>query len=252
MSVNPPAKTVDVPAGYLLRAVAFWTTFHLGRNLRKRSFKAWALLFVGGVLLVQYGGRLGPDAVARLVLLIGVPFVALFFGAGSLREEIEDQTLTYAFSRPVGRTWTYVARVLANALPVAMMAIPMGLWVGFQIGEATALRYAFAALLAAVAYVSFFALAGQIIRWPAFFGLAWLLAWEGGVGLVPGFLGRLTISTHIRAVGAMPLTTREVPWAGVWEAPPAAVSVIVLCGVTAGLLWLGAWRARKREFVITR
>jgi hypothetical protein len=242
----------DVPPGYLLRAVAFWTGFHLKRNLRKRSFKLWAAVFILGILGAQYAARLGPEPLARTVVLAIVPFMALFFGAGSLREEIEDQTLTYAFTRPVGRTWTYVARVLANGLPVAMLAAPAGLWVGWAIGETTALRYGFAAMLGAVAYGSFFALVGQLIRWPAFFGLGWLLFWEAGVGTVPGFFGRLTLTTHVRAVADLPVTTEEVPWSQLWVAPPVVVSVAVLVGVTAGLLWLGAARARQREFVITR
>ncbi|MCB9529559.1 MAG: hypothetical protein H6701_14425 [Myxococcales bacterium] len=242
----------DVPAGYLPRAVLYWTGFHLRRNLRKRSFKLWAVAFVLGILAAQFAARVNPETLARAVVLGIVPFMALFFGAGSLREEIEDQTLTYAFTRPVGRTWTYVARVLANGLPVAMLAAPAGVWIGWEIGETTAVRYGLAALLGAVAYGSFFALVGQLIKWPAFFGLGWLLFWEGGVGTVPGFLGRLALVTHTRAVAGLPVTRDEAPWSTLWDAPPVLVSVVVLLGVTAGVLWLGAWRARAREFVITR
>jgi len=108
----------EVPAGYLPRAVVFWTGFHFKRNLRKRAFKLWTAAFVITILLLRYGARVSPEELARAVLLLAVPLLALFFGAGSLREEIEDQTLTYAFTRPVGRIWTYVARVLANGLPM--------------------------------------------------------------------------------------------------------------------------------------
>ncbi len=251
-SESPPAARLDVPPGYLPRAVAFWTGFHFKRNLRKRSFKLWAALFVVLLLLMRYAANVGPDAMGRMIVLGAVPLLALFFGAGSLREEIEDQTLTYAFTRPVGRIWTYVARVLANGLPVALLAVPAGLFIGFGIGEATAMRYGFAALLGAVAYGSFFALVGQIVKWPAWFGLAWLIFWEGGVGTVPGFFGRLTLMSHVRGVAGLPVESSEAPWSGLWEAPSLFTAALALSAVTAGALWIGAIRARKREFVVTR
>ncbi len=242
----------QLPAGYLPRAVAFWTGFHFKRNLRKRAFKLWAVAFVLTILGLRYGAGVSPEQLARLVVLGAVPLAALFFGAGSLREEIEDQTLTYAFTRPVGRIWTYVARVLANGLPVALLAVPAGLFIGFGIGEATALRYGFAALLGAVAYGSFFALVGQIVKWPAWFGLAWLIFWEGGVGTVPGFFGRLTLMSHVRGIAQLPVESSEAPWSGLWQAPSFIVAFLALAGVTAATLWIGAIRARKREFVVTR
>lgn len=244
--------THQVPEGYLPRAVAFWAGFHLKRNLRKRSFKLWAVAFVGFILILRYGARQNPEELARAVLLLAVPLMALFFGAGALREEIEDQTLTYAFTRPVGRIWTYVSRVLANGLPVALLAVPAGLFIGFAIGETTALRYGLAALLGAVVYGSFFALVGQIVKWPAWFGLGWLLFWEGVVGTVPGFFGRLTMMSHLRAVADLPVNVSEASWAGLWESPSFLTGVLVLCGVTAATLWIGGVRARRREFVVTR
>lgn len=243
---------VELPAGYLPRAVAFWTGFHLKRNLRKRAFKLWAALFIVGIVLMQFVANLSPNTMARLVVLVAVPLLALFFGAGSLREEIEDQTLTYAFTRPVGRIWTYVARVLANGLPVALLAVPAGLFIGFGIGDTTAMRYGLAALLGAVAYGSFFALVGQIVKWPAWFGLVWLMFWEAGVGTVPGFFGRLTLATHVRGVADLPVDTSEATWATLWQAPSLVTGALVLIAVTAATLWLGAMRARRREFVVTR
>ena len=64
----------DVPAGYLPRAVLYWTGFHLRRNLRKRSFKLWAVAFVLGILGAQFAARVNPETLARAVVL-GIVFL---------------------------------------------------------------------------------------------------------------------------------------------------------------------------------
>lgn len=247
--MTTPASMPALPTGYLPRAIWYWTGFHLRRNLRKRAFKLWVLLYVGGLAALEVA-RAGPVVMAELVMVWAVPLMALFYGAGSLREEIEDQTLTYAFTRPVGRAWTYVARVLAAGLPVALIAVPAAAFIGFGTGEATALRHGLAMLLSTVAFTAFFALVGQLIRWPSWFGLAWLLFWENGVGTVPGFFGRLTVTTHMRGIAG--LGASDTPWSSLWSAPGLITGALVLAGVTALALWLGAARARSREIIITR
>jgi ABC-2 type transport system permease protein len=174
--------------------------------------------------------------------------MALFYGTGAMREEIEDQTLTYGFSRPVGRGWLYAARVLAAAVPVAVLAIPAAFFAGM--GGPDAVRYAAGAALATVAYGSFFALVGQLIKWPAWFGLAFLVFWEAGVGQVPGFLGRLTLLNQVRGVtGLRPPAT---PWSAWWTPPDVAGAVVALLVVTAVTLWLGGQVVRRREVVLTK
>ena len=60
----------------------------------------------------------------------------------------------------------------------------------------------------------------HIVKWPAWFGLAFLLFWEGVLGRVPGFLGRLTLSTHVRGLANLPPT--EGQFAAAWTAPAFA------------------------------
>ena len=247
----PDAPTTPpLPAGHNLRAAAFWWGFNMRRNLRKRSFYLWGAAVVAVFCILKFGARLRPDELGDAFVLGLPPLLALFFGSGVLREEIEDQTLTYPFSRPVGRAYLYGARVLAAAVPVALLTVPFAFLAGTGTGPKAAAAYTTASALAAAAYTCFFALAGQLIKWPTWFGLAFLLFWEAIVGMVPGFLGRLTLSTHVRAVAH--LAPRGGHLSKLWEAPPTTVSMITLLGIVAVTLWLAGERVRRKEFVLTR
>lgn len=240
----------ELPGGHAPRAALFWCGFNLRRNLRKRAFWMWGagVLAMLGILLGTHAMR--SDALGRLFILLVTPLLALFFATGVVREEIEDQTLTYPFSRPVGRAWLYTARVLAAIIPVALLIVPVGFIAGADVGPATALRFLLATLLGTLAYGTLFALVGQLLRWPTWIGLVYLIFWEGMVSMVPGFLGRLTLQAHLRSVGDLGIG--DGPWKGFWEAPPAALSITVLVSVTLISLWLGGWFIRRREHVLTR
>ncbi len=239
-----------LPAGHDARAAWFWLCFHLKRNLAKKAYRNWALLVVLALLVLAFGARLRASQMGEFVVGFVSGLMALFFGSATMREEIEDQTLTYAFSRPVGRAWLYAARVLASGLPVAVLTVPAAFLVGGSIGPQTATRFAIAAALATLTYTGLFALVGQLIKWPAWFGLAFLLLWENSVYQVPGFLGRITILSHVYGVAG--LRPDLAAWANTWEAPPFVVAVVVLLGVTTATLWLGGQLVRRREFVLTR
>ncbi len=239
-----------LPAGHDLSAAAFWWSFNLRRNLRKRSLKLWALGAIGIYVLQVVAGRARPAELGSFYVLILPPLMGLFFGSGVVREEIEDQTLTYPFARPVGRHWLYGARVLASAAPVVALTLPFACLAGLGIGPQTATGYTLAALLSGTAYTCLFALSGQLIKWPAWFGLAYLLFWEGVVGRVPGFLGRLTLSTHLRGISGLPPPEGDLSVA--WVAPAWPTSLAVLLGVTLVTLWLAGLRVQRKEFVLTR
>lgn len=243
-------STPALPRHHDLRAGLFWLGFHLRRRLRTRAFRFWAAAVVLGVVFLAVVGRATTEDLGELLVLGLTPLMALFFGTGVLREEIEDQTLTYGFSRPVGRPWLYAARVLAAALPVALLAVPAAVWAGLRVGPQTALQLGVAALLATFAYSGFFALLGQLIRWPAWFGLAFLLFWDSLVGRVPGFLGRLTVSTYVRGITG--LAPQDTAWSVLWEAPTPALSTVVLLGFTGATLWLGGQLVRRREYVLAK
>ena len=114
----------SLPAGHTLRAATVWFRFHLGRTFQRRSFWLAAIGVFGFVGVMRLFAGAPARAVAQgLIGQIG-PLATLFFCTGVMRQEIEDQTLTYSFSRPVRRGALYMARVLAASMPVAAMQMP--------------------------------------------------------------------------------------------------------------------------------
>ena len=247
-----PASQPGLPAGHTLRASLVWFRFHLGRTFQRRSFWLAAVGVLGFVTVLRLIGGAPARVVAQgLIGQVG-PLAALFFCTGVMRQEIEDQTLTYSFSRPVRRGGLYMARVLAASVPVAALICPAALWLGLDLGPQTATRYGLAALLAVAAYGGLFALIGQLLRWPTWIGLAFLLFWEAGVSIVPGFLGKMTLVTHARAVAGLDLQINLGRFGDLFEAPTAGTSAIILIGVAVLTLVLGGALAGRREFRMTR
>ncbi len=242
----------SLPAGHDFRAAIVWFGFHLRRHLARRSFWIWVAAVVGLLALSRGVANAPVRVVAEMLIIFLGPLLTLFFCTGVIRQEIEDQTLTYGFSRPVGRGWLYMARVLATAAPVALLIFPPAVILGLQTGPQAAMNYALASVLAISAYGGFFALIGQLIRWPAWFGLAFLLFWDAGVGQVPGILGKMTLSTHVRAVADLPPPLHKGPWMRFFEPPSASGSFITLLVFALLTLWLGGLVVRRKEHRITR
>jgi hypothetical protein len=193
-------------------------------------------------------GELSGSRLADLELTVVLPLFTMFFGSGGLREEVEDQTLTYAFVRPLARPFVYGARTCAAAI-VALLPVVVGL--GFAVHDPIdAPRWIAVAILAGLAYTSVFAAIGLVMRRPTLVGLALVLGWEQGVGAVPGFLSRLTLQAHVRGLAG--LSPRGGPLAALHQAPPWWASLVVMFGVFAVSVALAAWWVRRRELVVPK
>jgi len=224
-----------------------WTRFSLGRHLRKPGTWAWILGVAAVAAIIRVAGG-SSSAVANLVVLYAVPLAALSYGTSAMREEIEDQTLTYIFTRPIDRAWVYAARVGAAIGVVSILGLA-----GALVSTSTVaggMRTAVAAVGAAAAYTGLFALCGAVLKRPAAFGLIFGIAWESGLGSVPGFLSRLTLRTHLRNLAD--LSPSNVIVQQYWDPPAIVFSVLAIVGVALVAVFLGALLARRREFVITR
>ena len=248
MTLNPSPS--DAP-GYALRAALFWAATHARRSLRRRGFRVAFVIF--GVVLpllqitVEQGGSDGlPGALLGLV-----PLVALFAGAGALRNEIEDQTLTYAFTRPLGRAWIYRALVFSAMLPACLIALPPCLAVAYQAHPDRIGTIMLAAGLSILSYTSLFALIGQFAKRATALGCVYLFFWEGMVSNVPGFLGDLTLVAHVRAVAGLPRTSLPLPEELMSPSSPVA-SAVTLAVVAAVALYLGGLLIDRREYILGR
>lgn len=226
----------------------FWASFHLVRNLRRRGTLVWVI----GVPILAAIMRLGFDVPARvvggLVLVLLVPLMSLAYGGGVLREEVEDQTITYGFTRPVDRAGLYLARLFAAAGPVLLATVPAAALAATGVLHGVGLVAA--ALLGTAAHVALFGLWGLLMRRPTWLGLAYVLVWEQSLEQVPGWLANVTLRTQLRNLGGLDLpglgpfgSAEPLPW---WGSVTVLVAVTAVCVVVAGSI------VRRRELVVSR
>lgn len=227
----------------------FWARFHLVRNLRRRGTLVWVVgvPLVVGVMRLAFD--VSADIVGPLVLVYLVPLMALAFGGGVLREEVEDQTLTYGFTRPADRAAIYTARLAAAVGPVLLATVPAAVLAAE--GVTDALWLLLAAVLGTTAHAAVFGLAGLLVRRPTWLGLAYVLLWEQNLEKVPGWLSSVTLRAHIRNIGDLPpagtLSLLQTEGPGPWWI--SAVVLLVITGV--GVALAGAI-VRRRELQLTR
>jgi hypothetical protein len=244
---SPPSAA----AFYGPRAALFWAATHARRSLRRRGFRvAFAMFGIGLPVLQLMANQSG--AVGLPAALLGlVPLVSLFAGAGALRNEIEDQTLTYAFTRPLSRAWIYRALVFSAMLPACLIALPACFAVAYRTDPSQLGSVMLAAGLSILSYTSLFALIGQFAKRATALGCVYLFFWEGMVSNVPGFLGDLTIVAHVRAVAGLPRTALPLPAELLSPSSPMG-SAITLAVVTAVALYLGGLLIERREYILGR
>jgi hypothetical protein len=104
-----------------------------------------------------------------------------------------------------------------------------------------------------LAYGAVFAFVGARLKRPLIVGLVFVLGWEPGVLLLPGYLKRLTVGYYLQA-----LVTHEMPQDStmavllqvVREVPSIGTSVIALAAIVVVALWLAARAVDRREFVL--
>ncbi len=225
----------------------FWGSFHFVRILKRRGSIAWIVGALLGSIILRLVGT-SEQWMASTVVFYIVPLMGLSYGTGALREEVEDQTLTYAFTRPLPRAWVYAARLGAAISLVALVGcVSTAIAAPSILGG---LRLVGVSLLAAVAYTSFFGALGLLFKRPAWIGIFVVLACEHGLGLVPGFLSKLTLLTHLRTLADLP------PSSGLarilWDPPTWWLSLLVALGFAAASIALGTRITAHREFVLTR
>jgi hypothetical protein len=236
------------PARSRFAGAGFWAGFHLARNLRRRGTLAWVIALPVLVAVMRFGFDAPASTAAQLVLVYLVPLMSLMYGGGVLREEVEDQTLTYGFTRPVDRAGLYGARLFAAAGPVLIATVPAAALSAGDAGDVV--RLVAAAILGTAAHAAMFGLWGLWVPRPTWLGLAFVLVWEHGLEQVPGWLATVTLRAHIRNLGGLALpglgpfgSADPGPWWG---------SALVLLGVAVASVALAGIIVRRRELVLSR
>jgi ABC-2 type transport system permease protein len=139
-------------------------------------------------------GLANENVAASVLRLYGLgtllPLVALIAGTGVFSPEIDDGTIVYLLSKPLGRpAIVHTKLAVAAAMTVVATAVPMlaaGL-VLFGTSGGLALGMTVAAVAGGVVYSAIFVLIGIVTRHAVVVGLVYALVWESAVGqYVPG------------------------------------------------------------------
>jgi ABC-type transport system involved in multi-copper enzyme maturation permease subunit len=192
-----------------------------------------------------------------------VPILGVFYGTALIADEVDDRTITYLFTRPIprgavlaGKYLAYLACTVLLILPsvviVFFLMVPMG---GSGVASAFPSLLADLGMLAAglAAYGAVFAWVGARVRRPLVAGLVFVLGWEPGVLLFPGYLKRLTVAYYLQALvpHAMPQDSAISVLMQVFtDVPRVIVSVSAILVLTLGALWAAARTVESREYVL--
>ncbi|MBM4015380.1 MAG: ABC transporter permease [Planctomycetes bacterium] len=190
--------------------------------------------------------------------------VALFVGCGALGEEIDGKTVPYLLTRPVPRSALLIGRWLVAAVTASVLlgagylalyvatVAPMGgdaLLVDLPI-----LGYALLGMaLSMLAYCAVFMLFAVTIKWPLLVGLVLLFVWEEFAATMPGNLARYTLLHHVYTLlahGSGDEAYHLLARPEEIELLPAAESLQVLAGVTAGSLALALAKFRRKSYLV--
>ncbi len=191
-----------------------------------------------------------------LFLQVVLIFVTIVQAGSLIREEIEDDTLPYLFTRPISKPAIVLYKYAGYAVAMLVLLVPP-LLVGYAVTEAyTGSSFgadldvlgAFLAVtvLGGLAYGAFFTLLSVVTRRPLFAGLLFGFVWEGVVGSIPGDVPKMSIIYYLRSV--MKELAARGPLAAYRTDVSAGVAAGVLVGFTVAFLVVAMFAFRQAEF----
>lgn len=192
-----------------------------------------------------------------------VPILGVFYGTALIADEVEDRTITYLFTRPIPRGAVLIGKYLAFLACTVLLILPSVVVVFFLMvpmggGSLAAMFPSLVAdlgmlVVGLAAYGAVFAWVGARVRRPLVAGLVFVLGWEPGVLLFPGYLKTLTVAYYIQALvpHAMPDDSAISVLLQVFaEVPGVAPSLLTLAVLTGAALWMAARTVESREYVL--
>lgn len=200
-----------------------------------------------------------------LLLQLIAPLIGLVAGASILTEEIENRTITYAFTRPVPRISLFLGRYLATLVLVvgllAMAATSVVLLAPSRGGEGSLAPEMMGALITAsvlggAVYAMITGALGVFLKRPMVVGLFYLVAMEGFLANLPGSSQKMTIQFYLRGIFTR-LGVSNNPALREYEfinrteflsPTDSAVRILIFMALALGL---ATWGIRRRQYVLT-
>lgn len=245
-----------------------------------RRLLVLALLYalpVGLAVLLRSLARPAPTDALELALVLNLlphglaPLTALLYAAGVVRDEVEEQTLTYLLMRSVPR-WAIYAVRLAAAMCITVLVVAVAtaalyaaifwgtpeLW--GDVLPYRAARAAAAMAVGQVGYCALFGFLGLFARRSLIVGLGYIAAVEGFLGNIDFMLRKVTVVYYVRTLFLRWVAADEATaarWQEEWGVdlallPSAAECVWTVVGAaTAVMLLTALWFARSEFRVKT-
>jgi ABC-2 type transport system permease protein len=269
-STAPALPVVSLSRWPDFSALTALFVFAVRQCLRGRRLLVLALLFAlpnALTALIALSGTHPPTEVLEFAFPFNLiphalaPLAALLYASGLIRDETEEQTLTYLLMRPLPRWALYVVKFLA-ALLVTCLLTAFFILLTFAVIAATspepwadglvrrALTTAGALALAEIGYCAVFGFMGLVTKRSLLLGVGYIIIFEGLLASLDTVARRLTVMYYFRVLILRWLEPeRGRDWAIDLEtAPTAQTCVLVLLGVGFVLTALSAAVFARSEF----
>jgi ABC-2 type transport system permease protein len=234
-----------------LRALAALLVLSLRQQIRGWRLIVLGVLFllpaalvVANVLTVRHSpaaDELDTWFVYTLLANALAPLAALLCAAGVVRDEVEQQTLTYLLLRPLPRSALYAIKLLAAMIVAALLTIFFAVLTlvvidrlagkpGGPLPLDKALHAALIFSVTQTAYCGLFGLLGLLMRRSLVIGVAYIILFEGALAAFNTLARKLTVMYYFRVLVLRWLKPAE---AKTWEidlttAPSAKSCVLTL------------------------
>jgi ABC-2 type transport system permease protein len=219
---------------------------------RRRTWLMVGLAAIPIVLTALVAGFGEADIEASdfdtLIIRTVLPLIALVFGTAAIGSELDEGTIVYLLTKPVGRMRIVLSKAIVAAGLTAALIVPSALLTGVVavINDADLLgvgaAYAIAAAVGGAAYVTLFLSISTFTSRALAIGLGYVMLWEG-------ILADLLEGTRILSIRQATLAVaRELAD----ERPPSDAvgfeqGVVILASVILVTLALAAWRMSRYQ-----
>jgi ABC-2 type transport system permease protein len=277
-------RGVDSQAPGYSSLLATWTLYVLTvrQHLHGRRWLVMAILFslpVGLTILIRTTADQLPIKVAEIVIAFMlipqalIPIVALAYAAGIIRDEQEDQTLTYLLIRPIPRWAIFTVKLLATLsttvslttifTALCFVSIYAGSDVPFGEASTRCLKTIVVHDLAVITYCCLFSLISLMTNWVLIVGILYSVVIEGLVANLGFSIRSITVIYYCRTIAYrwmdFKVTDRgrtEDLAADVWKIKPESVGdmpsiqtcVTVLLVASLAFTAIGSLMCARREF----
>ncbi len=246
----------------LRQQVRGWRLIVLGLLFLLPSALAVVIVLTSPRGILQPADQFDTGLVYIFVANALAPLAALLCAAGVVRDEVEEQTLTYLLLRPLPRWALYVIKLLAAMIVAILLTVffaTITLAVIDRVAKPSggppladkAIRAAMIFSVTQTAYCALFGLMGLVMRRSLVIGVAYIIIFEGVLAAFNTLAREMTVMYYFRVLALRWLHPPEA--AQIWsielaKAPSAKSCVLTLLIAALVLAVIGAAVLSSREF----